>query len=191
MVDHEMLSKSGSGSTEQKASAGNGKRRAKSFSLPGSCRSRSPLVLHASGFHLLVVLIVIVLLFPANCRAKEIPPGRWWHVSYFVDQLNITDQEKDELDRLFDYNRNRLAELKKQMEDERNELLTAIDQEHLNETSAISKMKKLESTRTLLAATRFSYSLEVRKLLGYERFQQLKTLYRNWPGLQPPQAGQQ
>ena len=129
---------------------------------------------------------IMLLLFPGMCRAKEIPPGRWWRVPYFAEQLNITDREKEDLDKLFDYNRNRLAELKSQLEEERNELLMAVDQEHLNESSAITKMKKLESTRTLLAATRFSYSLQVRKLLGYTRFQQLKVLYRNWPGLQPP-----
>jgi Spy/CpxP family protein refolding chaperone len=133
---------------------------------------------------LAILAAVVLLLFPAICRAKEIPPGRWWHLPYFADQLSITDKEKDELDKLFDYNRKRLAELKTQMEGEKAELLTAIDQEHLNETSAITKMTKLESTRTLLAATRFSYSLEVRKLLGYERYQRMKTLYRNWHGLQ-------
>jgi Spy/CpxP family protein refolding chaperone len=133
---------------------------------------------------LAILAAIVLLLFPAICRAKEIPPGRWWHIPYFADQLSITDKEKDELDKLFDYNRNRLAELKNQVEDERNELLKAIDQEHLNETSAITKMTKLENTRTLLAATRFSYSLEVRKLLGYERYQRLKTLYKNWHGLQ-------
>jgi hypothetical protein len=98
--------------------------------------------------------------------------------------LSITDKEKDELDKLFDYNRNRLAELKAQMDEERAELLKAVDQEHLNEISAITKLTKLESTRTLLAATRFSYSLGVRKLLGYERYQRMKTVYRNWKGLQ-------
>jgi Spy/CpxP family protein refolding chaperone len=134
---------------------------------------------------------IMLLLFPQICRAKQIPPGRWWHLPYFADQLNITDQQKDQLDKLFDYNRNRLSALKKQVELERNELLKAIDQEHLNETVATIKMKKLESTRTLLAATRFSYSLEVRKLLGYERFERLKTLYANWHALQqyPPAAG--
>jgi len=133
---------------------------------------------------LAILAAIVLLLFPAICRAKEIPPGRWWHLPYFADQLSITDKEKDELDKLFDYNRNRLAELKTQLEGEKAELLKTIDQEHLNETSAITKMTKLESTRTLLAATRFSYSLEVRKLLGYERYQRMKTLYRNWHGLQ-------
>ena len=133
---------------------------------------------------LAILAAIVLFLFPALCRAKEIPPGRWWHLPYFADQLSITENEKDALDKLFDYNRNRLEELKNQVEEERNELLKAVDEEHLNETSAITKMKKLESTRTLLAATRFSYSLEVRKLLGYERYQRMKTLYRNWHGLQ-------
>jgi len=133
---------------------------------------------------LAMLAAIVLFLFPAICRAKEVPPGRWWHLPYFADQLSITDKEKDELDKLFDYNRNRLAELKAQMDEERAELLKAVDQEHLNEISAITKLTKLESTRTLLAATRFSYSLEVRKLLGYERYQRMKTLYMNWHGLQ-------
>lgn len=136
----------------------------------------------------LILIALILLLFPDICRAKQIPPGRWWHIPYFSEQLNITDQQKEDLDKLFDFNRNRLAQLKKQMEDEKSELLQAIDEEHLNEAIAITKMKKLEGTRTLLAATRFSYSLEVRKLLGYERFQRLKTVYRNWHGLQPSEV---
>ena len=130
-----------------------------------------------------VLAAIMLLLIPRVTQANEIPPGRWWHIPYFAEQLNITDQQKDELDRLFDYNRRRLAELKKQVEDQKTDLLKAIDEEHLNENSAMAQMKTLESTRTLLAATHFSYSLEVRKLLGHERFQKLKDLYRKWPGL--------
>lgn len=137
---------------------------------------------------LAILAVIVLLILPRISRASEIPPGRWWHIPYFAEQLNITDQQKDELDKLFDHNRRRLAELKKQVEYQKSQLLNAIDQEHLNENSAIAQMKTLESTRTLLAATHFSYSLEVRKMLGHERFQRLKTLYRTWPGLQqwPP-----
>jgi Spy/CpxP family protein refolding chaperone len=161
-------------SNDRSGKPGEGSRNKSAFSLLAPC---------SLLFAMVVPAVIAMLLSPAITRAGEIPPGRWWHVPYFADQLNIDDQQKDELDKLFDYNRNRLSDLKKQMEEERNDLLTTIDQEHLNETSAITKMKKLESTRTLLAATRFSYSLEVRKLLGYERFQRLKTLNRNWHGL--------
>ncbi len=130
-----------------------------------------------------ILAAIMLLLLPRVSQANEIPPGRWWHIPYFAEQLDITDQQKDELDKLFDHNRRRLAELKKQVEDQKTDLLKAIDEEHLNENTAIAQMKTLESTRTLLAATHFSYSLEVRKLLGHDRFQKLKILYGKWPGL--------
>lgn len=139
-------------------------------------------------FRKCLAILAVIALFslprPSFAQGKEIPPGRWWHIPYFAEQLEIDDKQKDELDKLFDHNRQRLAELKKQVEEQKSELLKAIDEEHLNESSAIAQMKTLESTRTLLAATHFSYSLEVRKLLGHDRFQRLKTLYRKWPGIQ-------
>ncbi|MEM5787312.1 MAG: hypothetical protein AAGU11_08340 [Syntrophobacteraceae bacterium] len=129
---------------------------------------------------IVLMLLTSMLFLPSFSEAKDIPPGRWWRLPYFYEPLNLTDQQKSELDNLFDYNRNRLAELKKQLEQEKRDLTTMVEQEKLNEAAVLGTMKKLENTRTLLAATRFSYSLEVRKLLGHDRFQQLKSLYRNW-----------
>ena len=126
----------------------------------------------------------------ANQRAREIPPGRWWHLPYFATQLDITNAQKEQLDRLFDYNRNRLAQIKMQMEQERSELVNAVEGQHLNEAAAEYKMRKLENSRTLLASTRFTYSLEVRKLLGYDRFKRLRMLFRNWHGLQEYISGE-
>ncbi len=131
---------------------------------------------------LIVLAAIISLLIPAISQAKDIPPGRWWRIPYFADQLKITDQQKTELDQLYDRNRNRLSELKKQLERERGDLTRLLEGKELNENAAVVQLKKLENTRAVLAATRFSYSLEVRKLLGHDRFQQLKTLYRNWHG---------
>jgi Spy/CpxP family protein refolding chaperone len=130
-----------------------------------------------------LLLLAVILLVPSLADAKDIPPGRWWRLPYFAEQLNITDSEKMELDRLFDFSRNRLIELKKQLEQDKRDLTAMLEQKDLNESVALAQMKKLENTRTVLAATRFSYSLEVRKLLGHDRFQQLKTIYRNWHGI--------
>ncbi|MFZ2447658.1 MAG: hypothetical protein WAW37_14980 [Syntrophobacteraceae bacterium] len=130
-----------------------------------------------------LLLVTGFILLPSLLQAKDIPPGRWWRVPYFSDQLHITEQQKNELDKLFDYNRNRLAELKRQVEQDKSDLTNMLERKDLNETAVVAQMKKLESTRTLLAATNFSYSLELRKLLGHDRFQQLKILYRNWHGM--------
>ncbi len=133
--------------------------------------------------NLALLLLIAFLLLPSISEAKEIPPGRWWRIPYFSEPLQITESQQNDLDALFDYNRNRLAELKRELEQEKRDLTRMLEQEHLNETATLGQMKQLESTRTLLAATHFSYSLEVRKLLGHDRFQQLKTLYRDWQGV--------
>ncbi len=130
----------------------------------------------------ILLLISAFILAPSICGGSEIPPGKWWRVPYFSDALSITDQQKNELDNLFDENRQKLADLKKQLEQESRDLDSMIQQKDLNEKAAAAQMKTLESTRNKLSATRFSYSLEVRKLLGHDRFQQLRTLYRNWQG---------
>ncbi len=130
-----------------------------------------------------LLLLAAFVLIPSLSEAKDIPPGRWWRLPFFSEQLQITDDEKNELDKLFDFSRNRLMELKKQLELDKHDLTATLEQKDLNDNIALAQMKKLENTRTVLAATRFSYSLEVRKLLGPDRFQQLKTLYRNWHGI--------
>ncbi len=128
------------------------------------------------------LIITAIILAPSIARATEVPPGRWWRVPYFSEALGITDQQKDELDKLFIESRNRLVDLKNEMEREKRDLDTMLEQKDLNEHATIAQMRKLESTRTKLAATRFSYSLEVRKLLGHDCFEQLRSLYRNWHG---------
>ncbi len=75
----------------------------------------------------------------ATQRAKEIPPGRWWHLPFFAGRLNISGQEKAQLDKLFDYNRNRLVQLKVQIEQERIRLVDSMDREHLDERAAMSQ----------------------------------------------------
>ena len=128
------------------------------------------------------LILTAFILVPSISQAAEVPPGRWWRVPYFSDALAITDQQKEELDKLFDESRKRLLDLKRELEREKRDLDSMIEQKDLNEHATIAQMKKLESTRTKLAATRFSYSLEVRKLLGHDCFQQLRILYRTWQG---------
>ena len=132
-----------------------------------------------AGFLLLMALSLLCVSWAA-ASGDELPPGRWWRLPFFSERLNITDGQKDELDKIFDLNRRKLVEYKKSLEEQRSELTVLLDQERLNEGEVKAQLDKVESMRSLLAATRFSYSLEVRKLLGHDRYHQLKLVYRSW-----------
>jgi Spy/CpxP family protein refolding chaperone len=136
-----------------------------------------------------VLLLALSLLWGAWTPAlgDELPPGRWWRLPFFFERLSITDGQKDELDKIFDLNRQKLVEGKKSLEQQLTELTGLLEQERLNEGELKAQVAKVESMRSILSATRFSYSLEVRKLLGHDRYHELKLLYRKWQesGQQP------
>jgi Spy/CpxP family protein refolding chaperone len=70
-----------------------------------------------------------------------------------------------------------MIDLKSAVEKERLELGILMDKETLDEDAVRGQFKKLGQVRANLAAERFRFILAVRKILGAERFQSLKTLF--------------
>lgn len=132
----------------------------------------------------LVVLLGVCL--PAVSFGQEIYPGRWWHVPPLREKLQLTDKERRQLDGLYDGNRRRLVELKEEIKREQAELRDLLEFEPLKEQSVMAQARRLEAIRSDLALERLRYVLDVRKILGPERFQQLKRLYRSSPQIRVP-----
>jgi Spy/CpxP family protein refolding chaperone len=123
------------------------------------------------------LLMVVGLLVPAIASALDAPPGKWWHLPRIVDHLRITDQEQQTLDRLFLENRRELITLKGQLEIEQLELEHLLDQDPMNEPAVMEQFRKLQEARSRLGLATFQFILQVRKTLGYERFQRLRQIH--------------
>lgn len=104
-----------------------------------------------------------------------LPPGRWWKKPKVAEKLKLTGQEKKELDNLYIQNRRRLIDLKSNMEKAKFELELIAEEEDFNKSASISLFKKLQEARTNMAVESFTLYVEVRQLLGYGRFQKLKS----------------
>jgi Spy/CpxP family protein refolding chaperone len=104
------------------------------------------------------------------------PHGKWWRSPRAVKQLDLTEEEKGKLDDKFVESRRRLIDLKSNVERERFEVDNLLDSEVLNEDAVREQFKKLEAARGALSAERFNFLLEVRQILGFERFQKVKAL---------------
>jgi Spy/CpxP family protein refolding chaperone len=126
-----------------------------------------------------IILIAFVGFFqPVHAFGEETYPGRWWHVPQASKMLELSDGEKQQLDRLYDENRNKLRELRDSVEDERERLYKVLDKDAFSEEDVSGQLRKLELARAKLSAERIRYIVEVRKLLGLERFQTLKQFYK-------------
>ncbi len=111
---------------------------------------------------------------------QEIPHGKWWYSRHASEKLNLSDEEKSKLDDKFFESRLKLVDLKSAVEKERLQLDKLVESETLNEKAAMEQFKKLESARANLSAERFGFVMEVRKILGFDRFQQLNTTFRHF-----------
>jgi hypothetical protein len=126
------------------------------------------------GMFLFVFAVSTTLAF-----GQEIPHGKWWYSRHASEKLNLSDEDKSKLDDKFFESRLKLVDLKSAVEKERLQLDKLIESETLKEQTVMEQFKKLEAARSNLSAERFGFVMEVRKILGFERFLQLNTTFRH------------
>lgn len=125
-----------------------------------------------------VVVMVAMLGAPVIVMgAQNVPHGKWWHNPEVSKQMDLTKKEIGSLDKAYLDNRRNLIDLKGKLEKERLELENLFENEKLNEAEVMKRFGQMENARTRLSAERFRFIVEVRKIIGLERYQTLKTFF--------------
>jgi Spy/CpxP family protein refolding chaperone len=125
-----------------------------------------------------VFLVVTCLLSPAIVFGQEMMGGKWWQSKRIAEELEITKEEKRQLDEIYTASRRELITLKSNVERERFELDNLLDHESAKKKDIKNQFNKLENARSTLSEERFNLLLGVRDIVGIERYQQLKILHR-------------
>ncbi|HLC14918.1 MAG TPA: periplasmic heavy metal sensor [Thermodesulfovibrionia bacterium] len=105
---------------------------------------------------------------------QKLPQGKWWNNPEIAQKLTLTDEEKAKLNELFKQNRMQMITLKGDLEKEKLTLEDMFDAENFDSAACMEQFKKFQEAKTKLGAERFRFVVEVRKLLGKDRFLQLK-----------------
>ena len=132
------------------------------------------------------MVLLILVMTPAMVMAKGMPGpggmhegngmplGMWWETPKMAEKLSLSDADKAKLKEAFNISYRKLINLKSTLETERFELGNLLDKKTLDEAAIMQQFTKLEKARTELSRERFGFLLEVRKILGQERYQVLK-----------------
>jgi Spy/CpxP family protein refolding chaperone len=118
-------------------------------------------------------LIFLALLVTTTGYAQQGPQGRWWRSSKVVKALNLTDGEVQRLEDTFNESRLKMIKLKSRVEAEQFKLQALLEKSKLDEAAVKAQNRKLEQARSELADERTAFVVEVRKIIGPRRFQQL------------------
>ena len=127
-----------------------------------------------------VILLFIFLFAPVIAASQDVPAGKWWYNPKIQKNLDLSKKEVGELDKLFAKSRRKLIKLKSEVENEQFELDQLIGQKKVNDAKVKKQFQKLENARNKLANERLQFVIGVRNILGPDRFQQLKSNYKNW-----------
>jgi hypothetical protein len=142
-----------------------------------------------------VLILLAGLFFHGDAFSQDAVFGRWWHNPSVTRRVNLEGQERKLLDEKFLETQRRLIMLKNGVEREQFELENLIEKETLNEDAIMAQFRKLEKAREDLSSERFRFLLEVRKIMGLQRFQTIKMAFQGFSQRIPatkatPGAGQ-
>ena len=129
---------------------------------------------------LMASLLIALISLPGIVAAQDVPSGKWWYNKKVVKNLNLTKKEVGQLDQLYEDSHRRLIDLKSAVKREQFELDTLVGKEPVDDAKVNKQFKRLEKARTDLADERLRFVIRVREIIGADRFQQLKTSYKDW-----------
>lgn len=125
------------------------------------------------------IILLTIVYSPCIALSQNTPSGKWWRNPNVSKQLNLTEEEKAKLDKQFVKSRRKLIELKSKVEREQFELENLLENKSMDEDAVKGQFKKLEKARGNLADERFNFLIHTRKILGNERFRDVKRMYQN------------
>jgi Spy/CpxP family protein refolding chaperone len=129
---------------------------------------------------LIAALLALMISLPGVIAAQDVPSGKWWYNKKVVKNLNLTQKEVRQLDGLYEDSHRKLIDLKSAVKREQFELDTLLGKEPVDDAKVRKQFKRLEKARTDLANERLGFVIRVREIIGADRFQQLKTSYKDW-----------
>jgi Spy/CpxP family protein refolding chaperone len=126
------------------------------------------------------ILLAIFVISPVIASGQEVPAGKWWYNPKIQKNLNLSKNEVKSLDKLFAGSKRKLIKHKSAVEREQFELDQLLSGKDVNDAIVKKQFQNIEKARQNLANERFQFVIGVRNILGPDRFQQLKSNYRNW-----------
>lgn len=126
-----------------------------------------------------LALVVLLLVIPNLVFGQHMSSGKWWRMSSVVERLHLNDEEIQQLEDSFRQSKRKLIQLKSQLESEQFELENLMDSKSLHDDAIHKQYERLEKARAELEMERFRFLLKVRKIVGYERFQELVAVKKN------------
>ena len=109
--------------------------------------------------------------------------GGWWKNSQIAQQLNLTDQQKQQLEQTFTQYRLQLIDLRASVEREETKLQPLMDADQFDKAKISSQLDSLIAARMKLEKTAAMMHVSMREILSPEQWKQLQSIHAQHRGM--------
>ena len=102
------------------------------------------------------------------------PPFDWWRNSEVAQKLNLSDQQKQQLEEVFTQARLQLVDLKGAVEKEEIKLQSLMNADPINEPQVVAQIDSAQAARAKLEKNFALMALQFRKVLSADQWKQLQ-----------------
>jgi Spy/CpxP family protein refolding chaperone len=120
----------------------------------------------------------LLLLVSGVAGAGSRHEHRWWNIPQYMDALQLTSSEMQQLDQVYEASKLDMIKLKGQVEAARLKLEFMMEKEDLDQSAMEAQYDRLDAARSALGKNRFAFFVEVRKIIGPQRFSQLMEIFK-------------
>ena len=113
---------------------------------------------------------------PMGMPMDGMPPGKWWKNAEIVQQLQLSDDQLQRLEKIFQDNRLRLIDLHASLEKEEAVLEPLTEADNPDESQVDSQIDKVAMARAELEKANTRMLLDLRKALTADQWKKLQSI---------------
>jgi Spy/CpxP family protein refolding chaperone len=120
---------------------------------------------------------------PPMERAMRGDRGQWWNNPKVVEKLKLTDDQRKAMDVIFQQHREKLVDLRGNVEKAEIEMDPLVKADQPNESAVLAQIDKVAQARAELEKANARFLFELRAKLTPEQWKQVQEFRQNRPGM--------
>ena len=120
---------------------------------------------------------------PPMERAMRGEHGRWWNNPNIVEKLKLTDDQRKAMDQIFQAHREKLVDLRANVEKAEIEMEPLVRADQPNEAAVMAQIDKVAQARAELEKANARFLFELRAKLTPEQWKQVQDFRKNHEGM--------
>lgn len=125
---------------------------------------------------------LVLAALAAPLAAADLPDGKWWKRPRLAEEIGLTPDQQQQIEKIFIRSRTKLIDLRADLEKKQLGLQELMEDRGADRRSVEKKIEAVENARAALQKTRALMLLDMKQVLKPEQWERLVQKQHEWRG---------